>query len=227
MTCFLYISENWGDFVMKKDRIISMILAFILILTGTLFFKQQNQLKKAENALFDVAISNTVIQYDTHSLSASLNEVTQKKVLHVHQDGSSNIESDVQNISSAYRELYQYYIAYGGNQPVGNQLQEILQNFQTFFHYLASFYKQDISSSNKDEYLYFLPLKDEAEIGLDIIATVMKDLENIRSEVYKDQATEDKESWKTLITKNEHYAQTAEVQQYKEKIQQLIHMWSE
>jgi len=211
---------------MKRYRIVSIILAFILILTGALFFKQHNQLKKVENIVFDVAISNTISKYNISSLEQILNEVTQNKVLSFNQDGSSNVERDIQGISSAYRELYQYYVAYD-NQQIQNNFQETLQEFQTFFDYLGVYYKQDFSRSNEDEALYSLTLKDEAMVGVDLIATMMQDLAEIQREVYKDKATGDREAWKSLIINNENYALTAEVQQNREKIQQLIQKWSQ
>src|SRR5699024_7385254 len=108
-----------------------------------------------------------------------------------------------------------------------NHFQETLQEFQTFFSYLGTYYKQNLSSLNEDEGLYSLPLKDEAAIGVELIATMMQDLEHIRSEVYKDKETNDREAWKTLIIKNENYVQTTEAQQNREHIQQLINKWSE
>jgi len=211
---------------MKTYRIVSIILALILILTGALFFKQHNQLKKAENILFDVAISNRVIKYNLYSLEEILQEVTREKVLHVSLDGSSSIERDIQSILSTYRELYQYYVTYDSHQ-INNHFQETLQEFQTFFSYLGTYYKQNLSSLNEDEGLYSLPLKDEAAIGVELIATMMQDLEHIRSEVYKDKETNDREAWKTLIIKNENYVQTTEAQQNREHIQQLINKWPE
>ncbi|WP_062321005.1 hypothetical protein [Halolactibacillus sp. JCM 19043] len=55
---------------------------------------------------------------------------------------------------------------------------------------------------------------------------LLKDLENIRSEVYEDNALENGEKWQEIVIKNEEYAQSVKAQQGLERIQQLIKMWS-
>lgn len=212
---------------MKKYRNISIILVLFLILAVGFIIKQDNELKKVEHALFDVGISNLVIDYQTYSLEEALNEITQEKQLKIYQDGSSFIERDFQKLYSTYRELYQYYVALNGaDDQVGNHLQEVLQDFQAFFNYLVEIYEHEAFESN-DKGLYLISLKDEAYEGSEMIATIMGDLENIRSEVYENKRADDREVWKTLVIKNEEYAQTYKVQQDWKSIQQMIKMWSE
>lgn len=212
---------------MKKYRNISIILALFLILAVGFMIKQHNELKKVEHALFDVGISNLMIDYQTYSLEASLNELTQDRLLMIYQDGSSLIERDFQKLYATYRELYQYYVVmYGADDQLGNHLQEILQDFQSFFNYLVVRYKDEAFESN-DEGVYLISLEDEAYEGSVIIATIMEDLEYIRSEVYENKPTDDREAWKTLVIKNEEHAQTGKIQQDWESIQQMIKMWAE
>lgn len=181
-----------------------------------------------ENALFDVAISNAIIDYQPYSLKENLNEITQEKRLNFYQDGTSVLERDFQKNLYAYRDLHQYYVAiYGVDNKVGNSLQEVLQDSETFFHYLVNGYEHEALENNHDEILYAIPLKDEAYEGSEIISAIIRDLETIKSDVYADKESSDRQSWETLVIKSEEYAQSDEVQQDLKKIQQYIKLWSE
>ncbi|GEM05044.1 hypothetical protein HMI01_20320 [Halolactibacillus miurensis] len=193
----------------------------------SIFLKQSSELKKVETALFDVAISNTMSEYNTYSLEETFNVITQKKQLNIYHNGSSIVERELQKFFFTYRELHQYYgVLHGVDDQAGNYLQEIIQDSEIFFNSLVKYYKHESFKANDGEDLYLISLKDEAYEGSEIISAIIKDLENIRSEVYEDNALENGEKWQEIVIKNEEYAQSVKAQQGLERIQQLIKMWS-
>lgn len=213
---------------MKKHHITPVILALMLIIAIGIILIQGSELKKAESTLFELAISNTVNSYDTYSLRETLNEVTEKKVLPVYQDGSSMIARDIQKISSTYQELYRYYIAlyYDKDKPE-SKLYELLQDCHTFFDFLGENSKPDFANAEIDENLYLIPLEKEWYDGSEIIATIFNDLDSIRHEIYNNRSGDNREALKELVIKSEDYVLESKVQELKEKIQWFIKMLSE
>lgn len=206
---------------MKKQHIISMLLALMLIIAIGIILKQRNEFNKVESTLFEIAVSNSVNAYNTYSIEESLNLVIEEKVLPVYHDGSSILSRDIQNISSTYQELYRYYVAlYHDKDKPTSELFKLLQDSHTFFDYLGE-------NAETNENLYLLPLEKEWHNGSVIIATIFNDLDSIRDEIYNNRSGDDRGALKELIIKNEDYAKTEKVQQYKEKVQQLIKILSE
>ena len=213
---------------MRRFLTIVMVLIVILIIIIVILLNQNRNLKRAENALFDVAISNTVSDYELSTIKETLDDIIQEKILYVYEDGSSMILRDLQKISFTYQELYRYYVAmYGDDSQIGNNVQYIFQDFYTFFDVLGKNSEYDLLKDNREKNLYWVSLENELYTEIEIITTIIEDLKNIRDEVYKDKAANDREAWRTLVMKNEEYAQTDKVQQQLKIIQQFIKMRSE
>lgn len=70
-----------------------------------------------------------------------------------------------------------------------NHLQKLLQDFRTFFEVVITFHIQKASIDNDDQYI--IPLKDEAYKGTKMISTIIKNFENIRSDIDKDKKIDD------------------------------------
>lgn len=212
---------------MKRYRNISIILFFLLLLSVGFLWKQSRGLNKVEHAVYDVGISSAIVDYGTSPLADTLKDIIDKEQITLYQDNSSIIADDFHKLYQAYKSLYRYYGIMGGdNGEVENHLQEVLQDFQTFFDYLVINYENDAIESNDEKGMSTIPLRDEAYEGSKIIATVMENLETIRSDVYKNKSTDDRVVWKTLVIKNEAYAKTDKVRQNSDRIQQIIKMWS-
>ena len=213
---------------MRRFRSIFIVLILILMIIIVILLNQNSHLKRAENTLFDVAISNTVSDYETYSIKDTLRDITQNKILYVYEDGSSIISRDFQRISSTYADLYRYYVGiYRDDAQISYNIQEIFQDFSVFFDVLAENSEYDLLNDNREEKVYVVSLENEPFIEIEIISTIVNDLEDIRSEIYKDKAINDREAWRTLVVKNVEYVQTAEVQKQLEIIQQFIKVRSD
>lgn len=198
-----------------------MIIIVILL-------NQNSNLKRAENTLFDVAIDNAIIDSRIYSINEALRQMNQEKILYVNENGFSVISRDLQRISFSYAELYRYYVGiYRDDAQMSYNIQDIFQDFSVFFDVLAENSEYDLLNDNREEKVYVVSLENEPFIEIEIISTIVNDLEDIRSEIYKDKATNDREALRTRVEKNGEYVQTAEVQKQLESIQQFIKMWSE
>lgn len=213
---------------MRRFSSIFIVLILILMIIIVILLNQNSHLKRAENTLFDVAIDNAIIDSRIYSINEALRQMNQEKILYVNENGFSVISRDLQRISFSYAELYRYYVGiYRDDAQMSYNIQDIFQDFSVFFDVLAENSEYDLLNDNREEKVYVVSLENEPFIEIEIISTIVNDLEDIRSEIYKDKATNDREAWKTLVEKNGEYVQTAEVQKQLESIQQFIKMWSE
>jgi len=182
-------------------------------------FKQTKKINDIENAFYGVSISNSIINYRTYSLDHMLSNLASDEDSSLIRDNS--LGKEFLKLSHTYDELFQYYLTMNSNNvKVNNDLTDILQDFSSFFTYLFELNNDEVIIENKE-------LQDDAFEGIQMIAEIVKDLEEIRSEVYQDKATDHKQAWEILVVKNEEYVQFTKTQQNIEQIQQMIKNWAE